>query len=130
MQVRHAVPRLTVTRSLTLMVVVVLLGIGVIAAPATGPGAGVVGERRLVDNGRVMVVEYVFPPGFRGEEHEAPVDEFAYVVEGEFAVVTRGRGKRVVRRGEVEWAPRGVVHYSVNETTEPARVLVVLLKER
>ena len=31
-------------------------------------------------------------------------------------------------RGEVEWAPRGVVHSSVNETTKPARVLVVLLK--
>jgi quercetin dioxygenase-like cupin family protein len=52
------------------------------------------------------------------------------VVEGEFAVVTKGKGKQVVRRGEVEWAPKGVVHYSVNETKKPARVLVVLLKER
>jgi quercetin dioxygenase-like cupin family protein len=58
------------------------------------------------------------------------VDEFAYVIEGEFAVVTKGQGKRVVRRGEIEWAPRGVVHYSVNETRKPARVLVVLLKGR
>jgi quercetin dioxygenase-like cupin family protein len=45
-------------------------------------------------------------------------------------VVTQGKGKHVVRRGEVEWAPRGVVHHSVNETTKPARVLVVLLKGR
>jgi quercetin dioxygenase-like cupin family protein len=103
--------------------------VGVLVGPASGP-AGQVGERWLIDNARVTVVEFVFPPGFRGEEHEAPVDEFAYVVEGEFAVVTRGQGKRVVRRGEVEWAPRGVVHYSVNETGKPARVLVVLLKER
>jgi quercetin dioxygenase-like cupin family protein len=103
---------------------VLLLG-----APASGPG-GQVEQRDLVDNERVMVVEFVFPPGFRGEEHEAPVDEFAYVIEGEFAVVTKGQGKRVVRRGEVEWAPRGVVHYSVNETGQPARVLVVLLKGR
>lgn len=43
--------------------------------------------------------------------------------------MTQGKGKHVVRRGEVEWAPRGVVHYSVNETTKPARVRVVLLKE-
>jgi len=35
-----------------------------------------------------------------------------------------------VRQGEVEWAPKGVVHYSVNESKKPARVLVVLLKER
>jgi quercetin dioxygenase-like cupin family protein len=101
----------------------------VVAAPAAGPTAQVE-ERRLVDNERVMVVEFVFPPGIRGEEHVAPVDEFAYVVEGEFAVVTKGKGKQVVRRGEVEWAPKGVVHYSVNDTKKPARVLVVLLKER
>jgi quercetin dioxygenase-like cupin family protein len=107
---------------------VVSVGVFLVAAEV-GPG-GRVEERRLVDNERVMVVEFVFPPGFRGEEHEAPVDEFAYVVDGEFAVVTRGKGKSVVRRGEVEWAPKGVVHYSVNETTKPARVLVVLLKER
>ena len=101
----------------------------VVVAPATAPTAQVE-ERRLIDNEHVMVVEFVFPPGFRGEEHEAPVDEFAYVVDGEFAVITKGKGKQVVRRGEVEWAPRGVVHYSVNETKKPARVLVVLLKER
>lgn len=98
---------------------VVVFGM-ILVAPAEGPG-GQVGERWLIDNERVTVVEFVFPPGFRGEEHEAPVDEFAYVIEGEFAVVTKGRGKRVVGRGEVEWAPRGVVHYSVNETRQPAR---------
>ena len=93
-------------------------------------GTDDVPERRLLDNPRVLVAEYVFPPGFRGEEHVAPVDEFAYVVDGEFTVVTKGQGRRVVHRGEVEWAPRGAVHYSLNETKRPARVLVVLLKER
>jgi len=95
----------------------------ILVAPTAGAEQTV-----LVDNDRVLVVEFVFPAGFRGEEHEAPVDELAYVIDGEFAVVTKGKGTRVVRRGEVEWAPRGVVHYSVNETTKPARVLVVLLK--
>jgi len=52
------------------------------------------------------------------------------VRDGEFGVVRKGKGKRVVRRGEVEWAPKGAVHYSVNESKKPARVLVVLLKER
>jgi quercetin dioxygenase-like cupin family protein len=98
-------------------------------APAT-TRSDQVEEKKLVDNARVLVMEYVFPPGFRGDEHEAPVDEFAYVLEGEFAVVTKGTGKRLVRRGELEWAPRGAVHYSLNETKKPARVLVVLLKEK
>jgi quercetin dioxygenase-like cupin family protein len=98
-------------------------------APATSR-SDQVEEKKLIDNAEVLVMEFVFPPGFRGEEHEVPVNEFAYVLEGEFAVVTQGTGKRVVRRGEVEWAPRGAVHYSLNETKKPARVLVVLLKEK
>ena len=85
-------------------------------------------ERMLLDNDRVLVVEFVFPPGFRGEEHAAVADEFAYVLDGEFAVVTEGQGKRVVRRGEIEYASKGTIHYSLNETARPTRVLVVLLK--
>ena len=107
----------------------VAFGTGVVWAPGVGRGQGQVEERRLLANDRVELFEFVFPPGFKGEEHEAPVNEFAYVLDGAFAVVTKGRGKRVVHRGEVEWASRGDVHYSVNESTKPARVLVVLLKE-
>ena len=110
----------------------IVLGTAVVlllAAPRMGPGADVT-EKKLIENERVMVAEYVFPAGFRGDEHEAPVDEFAYVLEGEFAVVTKGKGKSRVTAGQVEWAPKGAVHYSVNETKKPARVLVVLLKEK
>jgi quercetin dioxygenase-like cupin family protein len=89
-----------------------------------------VGEKTLLDNDRIAVYEFVFPPGFRGEEHAAVADEFAYVLDGEFAVVTRGKGTHVVRRGELEYAARQTVHYSLNTSKKPARVLVVLLKER
>jgi quercetin dioxygenase-like cupin family protein len=102
----------------------------VILAPGYSRGHGDVIEKRLLDNERVSVVEYVFPPGFRGEEHVAPVDEFAFVLEGEFAVITKGKGTQRVRTGEIEWAPRGTIHHSINDTKKPARVLVVLLKER
>ena len=107
-----------------------VLGLGLaVLVPGAGRSAEVE-EKRLLDNERVAVYEFVFPAGFRGEEHAAVADEFAYVLDGEFGVVTKGKGKRVVRRGEVEWAPKGAVHYSVNESKKPARVLVVLLKER
>jgi quercetin dioxygenase-like cupin family protein len=118
--VRHVLPA-----PIALAVALLLL----LIAPGVAPTADVA-ERRLIDNERVMVAEYVFPAGFRGDEHEAPVDEFAYVLEGEFAVITKGKGKSRVTAGQVEWAPRGAVHYSVNETKKPARVLVVLLKEK
>jgi quercetin dioxygenase-like cupin family protein len=98
-------------------------------APVSGTSDDV-GEKKLLDNDRVAVYEFVFPAGFRGEEHAAVADEFAYVLDGEFTVLTRGRGRRVVRRGEVEYASKGTIHQSLNETRQPARVLVVLLKER
>ena len=106
------------------------LAAGVMLAPGRGVGQGRVEEKTLLDNERVAIHEFVFPPGFKGEEHEVPADEFAYVLDGEFGVVTKGKGKRVVRRGEVEWAPKGATHYSLNESKKPARILVVLLKER
>jgi len=89
-----------------------------------------VSEKKLLENDRVAVYEFVFPAGFRGEEHAAVADEFAYVLDGEFTVLTRGRARQVVRRGEIEYASRGTIHQSLNETRRPARVLVVLLKER
>ena len=119
------------TMALGFVVVFALgIGAGVMVAPGLGAGHGHVDEKKLLDNEQVTIYEFVFPAGFKGDEHEAPVNEFAYVLDGEFGVVTKGKGKRVVRRGEVEWAPKGVIHYSVNESKKPARVLVVLLKER
>lgn len=114
------------------------LVIGIVAVlPGAGrlPGGVAVAheevvEQTLLDNERVTMIELVFPPGFKGDEHAAVADEFAYVIDGEFAVVTKGQGKRVLRRGEVEYARQGTVHYSLNESRRPARVLVVLLKGR
>jgi quercetin dioxygenase-like cupin family protein len=116
------------------MVSVVVAIVLLVPAAGRGPGglAGAHGvtEKVLLDNERLTMIEFVFPGGFRGEEHSAIADEFAYVLDGEFAVVTKGQGKRVLRKGEVEYASQGTVHYSLNESSKPARVLVVLLKGR
>ena len=115
-------------------VLVTLLAVSVLVPGAVRDGglaaANNVGEKSLLDTEQVLVMEYVFPPGFKGDEHEAPVNEFAYVLDGEFAVVTKGKGKAVVKKGQIEYAAKGTVHYSLNETRRPARVLVVFLKER
>ena len=108
-----------------------LLAVALVAGTARSPlavAAGAVAEKLLLDNTRVTMLEYVFPAGFTGEEHAAVADEFAYVLEGEFAVATKGKGKRTLRAGEVEYAAKGSMHYSLNETGRPSRVLVVLLK--
>jgi quercetin dioxygenase-like cupin family protein len=116
-----------------LLAVVVLAACAATAAGArlvAADGAHQVGEKLLLDNDRVAVYEFTFPPGFKGEEHAAVADEFAYVLDGEFAVVTKGQGKRIVKKGEIEYASKGTIHNSLNEARQPARVLVVLLKER
>jgi quercetin dioxygenase-like cupin family protein len=117
------------------MLLVMVLSIGVFVAGGARfvvqrAAAEAVAERVLLDNARVMMIEYTFPAGFRGEEHAAVADEFAYVLDGQFAVVTKGQGQRTLRPGEVEYAAKGTVHYSLNETSRPSRVLVVLLKDR
>ena len=112
-------------------IVLALLAVALTTGTTRGPlavAADAVGEKVLLDNQRVMMIEYVFPAGFRGEEHAAVADEFAYVLDGEFAVVTKGKGKRTLRPGEVEYAAKGTIHYSLNETGKSSRVLVVLLK--
>ena len=119
-------------KTMAALTAIAVLAVLVPATARQGGAAGAddVAEKTLLDNDRVLVAEYVFPAGFKGDEHEAPVNEFAYVLEGEFAVVTQGKGKTVVRKGQVEYAPKGARHYSLNETKRPARVLVVYLKER
>ena len=113
---------------LVLATIVLLPGSGRFVAGVVAADA--VGEKVLLDNERVTLIEFVFPARFKGEEHAAVADEFAYVLEGEFSVVTKGTGKRTLRPGEVEYAAKGTVHYSLNETARPSRVLVVLLKDR
>ena len=120
---------LTVGAMLAVVAVVVIVP-GAGRMPVGVAAAHEVTEKTLLDNERVTMIELVFPAGFKGEEHSAVADEFAYVLEGEFAVVTKGRGKRVLGKGEVEYASKGTVHYSLNEGKKPARVLVVLLKDR
>ena len=117
-------------RGVFLVLVILVLAPGGGRFPVATAGADAVGEKVLLDNERVTMIEFVFPPKLKGEEHAAVADEFAYVLEGEFAVVTKGQGKRVLRPGDVEYAAKFTVHYSLNETAKPARVLVVLLKDR
>ena len=117
--------RRTVVRGVGLVALVVAV---VTATSPTELRADAVGERPLLDNDTVTLIEYTFPAGFKGEEHAAFANEVAYVLSGEFTVTTQGRGQRVVRRGEVEYASKGTIHTSSNDGKTPAVVLVIILK--
>jgi hypothetical protein len=53
-----------------------------------------------------------------------------YMLEGEFTVISIPEGKRVLKAGGVDWAAKGTIHSSRNDSTRPARILVILFKER
>src|SRR5947207_717051 len=94
---------------------VLLLALLVPAAATPHEG---VGERVLLDNARVTVTEYTFPPGFKGEPHGAVAHELAYVVDGELTVLMLGPDRKIARRvlapGDVDYAEKGTLHSSHN----------------
>jgi len=108
------------------------LALLLLLVPSTTTPHGGVAERVLLDNARMTVTEYAFPPGFKGEIHAAVADELAYVIDGEFTVLMLGPDRKVVKRvlraGEVDYAEKGTLHSSHNVSDRPARVVVVLLK--
>ena len=87
-------------------------------------------EKVLLDNDAIKVSELTFPPGFKGHAHPAPANEMAYVLEGEFTVISVPDGKRLLKSGGVDWAPKGTIHSSRNESAKPVKVLVIFFKER
>ena len=112
----------------------VLVLLLLLLVPSTAGPHGGVTERVLLDNARLTVTEYEFPAGFKGEPHAAVAHELAYVIDGEFTVLMLGPDRKVVRRvlraGDVDYAEKGTLHSSHNVGDRPARVVVVLLKDR
>ena len=43
------------------------IAVGIAVAPGSSGGQGQVEEKRLLDNERVSLYEFVFPPGFKGD---------------------------------------------------------------
>jgi quercetin dioxygenase-like cupin family protein len=117
-----------------------LLALGA-AAPAAGaepapPAAHVVPllTQALPDlPGReveLLTVEYL--PGGASLPHRHDAHIFVYVLEGSLRMQVRGAAARTLRPGEVFYESPGDVHeVSANASaTEPARFLVVALKDR
>ena len=79
---------------------VTLITAMLLLAPATSR-SDQVEEKKLIDNAEVLVMEFVFPPGFRGRRARgAGRTSSPTCSRGSLRVVTKGTGKRVVRRGK------------------------------
>ena len=78
----------------------------------------------------IMYVADVIPGGMSGR-HSHPGPEVAYVLEGSLVVEPEGKPALTLKKGETFHNPAKAVHYAKNgSTTQPAKVLVVLIGEK
>jgi quercetin dioxygenase-like cupin family protein len=77
--------------------------------------------------GELVMFEFTVPPEARvpAPHYHREVDEAVYGLEGTLTTTVDGAA-REVRRGDVVFIPRGVVHHHANRHAETARALIVL----
>ena len=78
----------------------------------------------------IMYIADVIPGGMSGR-HSHPGPEVAYVLEGSLVVEPEGKPALTLKKGESFHNPAKAVHNAKNgSTTQPAKVLVVLIGEK
>ena len=83
------------------------------------------GQGQTVQETVVSIVE--FGPGSAAPWHLHPgAQELLYVMEGNLTIEVEGRGKKVVKMGEVEAIPAEFVHLARNESASAAAKALVM----
>ncbi len=80
--------------------------------------------------GMMLVVD--FPPGVKGARHRHDAHTFVYVLEGSVVMQVEGGERKVLQAGQTFYETPDDIHV-VGENasdTAPAKILVVLVKER
>jgi quercetin dioxygenase-like cupin family protein len=63
------------------------------------------------------------PPGAGNEFHRHPGDQWTAVQEGEVTFTVRGKPPIVLKVGDSNYVPRGVIHRQQNLSDKPARYI-------
>lgn len=93
----------------------------------------IVGETiRYPRNGEAHVTAAIFTlePGGKSILHKHGVPLFAYILEGELTVNYGKHGTRTYKKGDSLMKAMNVAHFSVNNGTEPVRLLAVYMGAR
>jgi len=100
------------------------------AVPLLSTGKTIVGETiRYPRTGEAHVTAAIFTlePGGKSILHKHGVPLFAYILEGELTVDYGKHGTRTYKKGDSLMEAMNVAHFSVNNGTEPVRLLVVYM---
>jgi quercetin dioxygenase-like cupin family protein len=73
----------------------------------------------------VEMVSITLPPGGGNEFHRHPGDQWTAVQEGEVTLTIKGQPLVVLKAGEGNYVPRGIIHRQQNLTDKPARYIVL-----
>jgi quercetin dioxygenase-like cupin family protein len=83
-------------------------------------------EPALTDTTSLTLIRVSMPPGTGHQFHVHPeLDEIIYVVDG-VAEQWVDRDSRRLRKGEIAYIPKGVVHATYNRTRRPLTFLAIL----
>ncbi len=63
------------------------------------------------------------PPGAGNEFHRHPGEQWTAVQEGEVTFTIRGQPPQVLKAGDSNYVPRGVIHRQQNLSDKPARYI-------
>ena len=100
------------------------------AVPLLSTGKTIVGETiRYPRSGEAHVTAAIFTlaPGGRSILHKHGVPLFAYILEGELTVDYGKHGTRTYKKGDSLMEAMNVAHFSVNNGSEPVRLLAVYM---
>jgi quercetin dioxygenase-like cupin family protein len=100
------------------------------AVPLLSTSKTIVGETiRYPRTGQAHVTAAIFTlePGGKSILHKHGVPLFAYILEGEITVDYGKHGTRVYKKGDSLMEAMNVAHFSVNNGSEPVRLLAVYM---
>jgi quercetin dioxygenase-like cupin family protein len=78
----------------------------------------------------VEMVSITVPPGAGNEFHRHPGDQWTAVQEGEVTFTIKGQPPVVLKAGDSNYVPRGIIHRQQNLSDKPARYVVINLLDK
>jgi quercetin dioxygenase-like cupin family protein len=127
----QANPREVLVNKLIVPAVIVAVGMAAAAAwsqaPAPNPNVKIYFTTPLEkDDGRIVRLQSVTIPAKEGNNfHRHPGDQWAAIQEGEVTFTIKGQSPVVLKAGEGNYVPRGVVHRQQNLSDKPVRYIVM-----
>jgi quercetin dioxygenase-like cupin family protein len=73
----------------------------------------------------VYMISIAAPPGADNHFHRHPGDQWTAVQEGEITLTIKGQSPIVLKAGDSNFVPRGIIHRQQNLSGKPARYIVM-----